>query len=445
MTKSIVEMTQFLLDRSQPGFEAQTVLADWDLDLLRNTRSDVKLLASLLYDGYKQGDFRTSDDAQNGYINKSNFLMEELLYRYVSKVLGPAFVERSRQIFAQAHELVVLNKQVKYTLSNFERKPGFDALRKGADAEVEALSALVDDVYLLGEARATLKSGAGLQIRELYFPTKVSAVPDLEGEAHHTKKQWKPLKIPMLEEIGRKMDEAHERIDLMSDQELATRLLRSFSTTRVAEYKTDYPVYGVKTMYAYIPLVIDRLVNGWSFDNEAVMDDLAVSMDDAKTRLVTLHQRLKRMIDADNARKIEYLSSRYGDGECAIFAVALHQITTLPVMVFNVSAETGDPGLPLGFPRHAAVQVKPDVFLDACGTFTLAEANKRFGCELVAKADPKLSTSFFEPSWSKSAYSDEDIITTRDHANQLLTLRKLRSLVDGDALERLDRYTELGM
>lgn len=42
MTKSIVEMTQFLLDRSQPGFEAQAVLADWDLDLLRNTRSDVK-------------------------------------------------------------------------------------------------------------------------------------------------------------------------------------------------------------------------------------------------------------------------------------------------------------------------------------------------------------------------------------------------------------------
>lgn len=444
MRKSNIELTQGLLDRIRPGKDAATALSSWGVDILRNSRPDIRLLASLLYDGFGQADFNTSDSAQKGYINKTDFLMKEVLFRYLDKVLGPEFIDRSAQIFDQAEELKKLYRQVKNSLESFEKKSGFATLRQGANATIEPIARLVNDVYLIGEAKRILHDSAGLKARELYHPPK-SMIPNPDGDDYHVSRQWKPLRFPALEAIGQKLDEAQEKLDLMDDQELSIRLLRSFSTTRVAEYDTEYPVYGIKTMYAYMPLIIDRLLNGWTFDNKADMDDLAVSMDDASTQLKALQARLQRMHEADCQRQVDYVADRYGDGECAVFAVALHQITDLPVVVFNIAGNSKDPGLPEGFTRHAAVQVSQDQYLDACGTSSLAEICARLGCRLTVIPDPLFKTSSFEPEWTKSQFDNEDIVTARDHAKEMLKLRGIEKLRGSKAIERWDRYAEYGM
>jgi hypothetical protein len=443
MRKSNIELTQGLLDRIRPGKDAATVLSSWGIDILRNSRPDIRLLASLLYDGFGQADFNTRDSAQKGYINKTDFLMKEVLFRYLDKVLGPEFIERSTQLFDQAEELVKQYRQVKASLESFEKKSGFAALRQGANVTIQPIAKLVNDVYLIGEAKRILRDSAGQKARELYHQPK-SMIPNPDVDDYHVSKQWS-RRIPALEAIGQKMDEAQEKMDLMDDQELSIRLLRSFSTTRVAEYDTEYPVYGIKTMYAYMPLVIDRLLNGWTFDNKADMDDLAVSMDDASTQLKALQARLQRMHEADCQRQVEYVADRYGDGECAVFAVALNQITDLPVVVFNVAGNSNDPGLPEGFTRHAAVQVDQDQYLDACGTSSLADICARLGCQLTVIPDPQLKTSSFELEWTTSKFDNEDIITARDHAKEMLKLRGLENLRRAEAIERWDRYAEYGM
>jgi hypothetical protein len=434
MKKSNIEITQFLLDRSLPGRDAVTELSNWGIDILRNSRNDVRLLTSLLYDGFGQANFTTRDDVQKGYINKTDFLMREVLYRYVSKVLGPEFIERSGQVFQQAADLVSLNLRVKHALSTFEKKDGFDTLRQGANATLESIAPLVNDVYLMGEAKRLLNGEAGSRVRELYYPTPSKSPYSA-----------RPVRFPALETIGKKMDDAQKILDLMDDQELTLRLLRSFSATKLAEYDTKYPVYGVKTIYAYMPLIVDRLLNGWTYDNNSVMDDLAVSMDDASKRLIALQERLERMHQADCERQVNYLAERYGDGECAVFAVALNQITDLPVVVFNIAGNSSDPGLPAGFPRHAAVQVGKNQYLDACGTASLAEISARLGCQLTVIPDPQLKTSFFEPEWTKMQLDNDYIVTARDHAKQMLNLRGLEKLRDSEAIARFDRYEEYGM
>ena len=441
MAKTNIEITQELLDRNLPGKDAVTVLSNWGVDVLRNSRSDIKLLTSLLYDGFSQCDFTTRDSVQSGYINKTEFLMKEVLFRYLDKVLDPAFIERSAQVFDQAHELVKLHKIVQHRLSAFEKKSDFKALHQGATATLESISPLVNSVYLMGEAKRIMHGGAGSKVRELYHPTQ-NMLPSIFDQSSPTRK---PFRIPALEAIGLKMDEAQEKLDSMSDQELSIRLLRSFSTTDVIKYDPERPVYGVKTIYGYMPLVIDRLLNGWSLDNQAVMDDLAVSMDDASTQLKALQARLERMHEADCQRQVEYISDRFGDGECAVFAVALHQITELPVVVFSVAGDSSDPSLPTGFPRHAAVQVGPDKYLDACGTATLDEISARMACQLSVQLDPKLKAPFFESDWTRSAMDNEDIIAARGHAKEMLNLRGLQSLRSSEAIERLDRYAEYEM
>lgn len=434
MKKSNIEITQFLLDRSLPGRDAVTELSNWGIDILRNTRNDVRLLTSVLYDGFGQANFTTRDDVQKGYINKTDFLMKEVLFRYLSKVLGHEFIERSGQVFQQAADLVNLNLRVKHALSAFEKKDGFDTLRQGANATLESIAPLINDVYLMGEAKRLLNGEAGSRVRELYYPTP-SQPPYSE----------RSVRFPAFEAIGKKMDDAQKILDLMDDQELTLRLLRSFSATKMAEYDTKYPVYGVKTIYAYMPLIVDRLLNGWTYDNQSVMDDLAVSMDEASSRLIALQGRLERMHQADCERQVDYLAERYGDGECAVFAVALNQITDLPVVVFNVTGESNDPALPVGFPRHAAVQAGPDQYLDGCGLSSLKDISTRLGCQLSVKADEKHTAPFFESDWVSSAFDNPDIIEARAHAKEMLQLRDLRNLLSFRAMERLERHEEYGM
>ena len=120
--------------------------------------------------------------------------------------------------------------------------------------------------------------------------------------------------------------------------------------------------------------------------------------------------------------QLNYIVDRYLDGECASFAQALADLTQLPIVLFRLERDHGFLGK--GFPRHAAVRIEADLFLDASGTFTLKQARGRFEAPLVVDGTPNLRASPFEPQWPTLNDHQE----TLDHARQMLALRGLEDL-----------------
>lgn len=120
--------------------------------------------------------------------------------------------------------------------------------------------------------------------------------------------------------------------------------------------------------------------------------------------------------------QIDYIVDRYLDGECASFSQALSTITGLKIVLFRYERAHGF--CTKGFPRHAAVQIEQDLFLDASGTFNLKQAMGRFEAPLVVDVAPDLGVSPFEQNW----LSEADHLEVLDHAQQMLALRKLEKL-----------------
>ncbi|KPC16993.1 Uncharacterized protein AC499_1154 [Pseudomonas amygdali pv. lachrymans] len=119
---------------------------------------------------------------------------------------------------------------------------------------------------------------------------------------------------------------------------------------------------------------------------------------------------------------MDYIVDRYLDGECASFSQALSTITGLKIVLFRYERAHGF--CPKGFPRHAAVQIERDLFLDASGTFTLKQAMGRFEAPLVVDLMPDLGASPFEQNWLLG----DDHLEVVDHAQQMLALRNLEQL-----------------
>ncbi|MBD8615428.1 MULTISPECIES: hypothetical protein [Pseudomonas] len=117
--------------------------------------------------------------------------------------------------------------------------------------------------------------------------------------------------------------------------------------------------------------------------------------------------------------QLSYILDRYLDGECASFAQALATISSLPVVVFRLERDHGF--YTAGFPRHAAVRVEQDLYLDASGLFSLKQAKGRFEAPLVVDNAPDLSASPFDREWPLLEEHGEAL----DHADQMLALRGL--------------------
>jgi hypothetical protein len=426
MKNSNIELTQLFLDRFQPGKDAVAVLSDWDIQLVSNSLPDIHVLKHLLYDGFSQSDFSRRDSSKIALINQTSFLMKELVYRYLTKVLDKNFITQSKTLFDQASAYRQLYNSVSGEIRDIENKPEFAAVHRSVKAEFEIFDPLLRDVYLMGDSTRILKE-VGTKIRALY-PEDVSRVPDLFGGGFSPEKRNNPFKLAGYEEMNRRREEAEALVEQMSDQELCLRLTRSFDVTGPAGTDTSRPVYGVKTVYAYVPLIMARLMNGWSFDNERVMNELSTQMTESTAKLLEITARLKRVHESRNDRQLGYIAERFGDGECAVFSVALHHITGFPVVVLEV-AESNDPGLPVGFPRHAAIQISDDQFIDAYGLTNSAELNARFDCALRIDRQPNLNASIFDPAWSVSGDDNEDILEARGFAKQMLKIKGLEGQV----------------
>lgn len=114
-------------------------------------------------------------------------------------------------------------------------------------------------------------------------------------------------------------------------------------------------------------------------------------------------------------RQKAYIEDRYGDGECGVFAQALHQLLGYPVVLLRCS-EDMSPALPLGFPRHAAVRCGDGLFMDAFGITDINGLEERFSSRFTVDDDPDMRKYPF----------DADISDALVHARQFLNYQQKR-------------------
>lgn len=289
MANTHIELTQHILDRNQPGKDAKAVLAEWGVDLLRNERPDVLMLPAMLYDAFGQEDLSRPREKVMIELKNPTFLMTEVVYRYLRDVLGQDFIDQSDKLFDQAQKFRLLHDSVSRNMGSIERDRAYHALHRDGEKVVQDTDALARQVYLMGDAKRILLSLGSRKIRPLYAKDEV--LLGMDGEPM----KRSSLRIPAFERIKVRVDAAHEAVDQMSNRELSIRLLRSLSATDIAKRDVERPAYGSKTVFAYAPIIIDRLMNNWSFDNKPVIDELSESMTLATEQLKAIKRRLDRI------------------------------------------------------------------------------------------------------------------------------------------------------
>ena len=291
MLHSNVEITQQLLDRFQPGKDAKAVLANWKLGSSRNVTPDVIILSNLLHAGFAQSTrgVRTPRPAVD--IMEPSFLLKELLYRYIRDVLGAEFITQSRGLFDQANTYQKLSLQVAKDVRKIMREKSFLSLQKDGAKAIDKNEKLGWDVYFMGDANRALYERLGDRIRELYFGGEAQDLALIRAARH----QVHPDKIPVFEEIRKSQKASLAVIEQMDSKELCVRLLRSFEDTREVKNYDELNAYGVKTIFAYAPILIDRVLNGWSFDNKSMMDELSEQLTGATAELQAIKARFDRL------------------------------------------------------------------------------------------------------------------------------------------------------
>lgn len=271
------------------------MLAKWDLGQSRNTTPDVIILTDILYDGFAQSRLRGRPQSPNIDIVDPSFLLKELIYRYLKDVLGAEFITQSRALYDQAKSYRQLSTHVTSDMRRIERDKSFQVLHKDGTKTLEAHDHLLQEVYIMGDAKRLLHDSLGHKVRDLYFKDEEHGIAGIPGIGASGKRRENPFRIPMLEDIRKRLDEAQATVEGMDDKELSVRLLRSFGEASVVKTDVEYPVYGVSTIYAYAPIIIDRLLNGWSFDNKPTIDRLAEQMTSATADLRAIKNRFDRL------------------------------------------------------------------------------------------------------------------------------------------------------
>ncbi|MCZ7860615.1 hypothetical protein O9X98_04280 [Agrobacterium salinitolerans] len=132
-----------------------------------------------------------------------------------------------------------------------------------------------------------------------------------------------------------------------------------------------------------------------------------------------------------------YIEDRYGDGECGVFAQALHGMTGLPLVLFRIEGDAHGPALPHSFPRHAAVWMGDDRYLDAFGASTFAETSARFGVRLTVDHVPKKEAYPFGSAPGQGGHVPDEFSEAEAHALEMLFLRGEDVLVSDDDVARV--------
>lgn len=132
-----------------------------------------------------------------------------------------------------------------------------------------------------------------------------------------------------------------------------------------------------------------------------------------------------------------YIEDRYGDGECGVFAQALHGMTGFPLVLFRIDGDQYGAVLPHSFPRHAAVWTGDDTYLDAFGTSTLGETSVRFGVRLTVDHAPKKEAYPFGSAPGQGGHVPDEFSEVEAHALEMLFLHGEDGLVSDDDVARI--------
>jgi hypothetical protein len=251
----------------------------------------VIILSNLLHDGFAQTERAVRTPRPAVDIMEPSFLLKELLYRYLTEVLDPEFISHSRVLFDQAYTYRLLSLQVAKDVRKIMREKTFLSLQKDGAKAIEKNEKLGWDVYFMGDANRLLHETLGHKIRDLYFSGEVQYVPGIGA----VKRTLNPAKIEVFEGIRKSQEESLAVIEQMNNKELCLRLLRSFEDTHEAKHQGEPPIYGVKTIFAYAPILIDRLLNGWSFDNKSMIETLSDHLTSATAELQAIKARFDRL------------------------------------------------------------------------------------------------------------------------------------------------------
>lgn len=136
---------------------------------------------------------------------------------------------------------------------------------------------------------------------------------------------------------------------------------------------------------------------------------------------------------------LDYIVEVYGDGDCGIFASALHEVTGLPLVLFRLDGAHAL-HLPDRWPRHAAVGLPDGRFLDATGVFSKTEIADRFECRFLVDATPDPGAYPFESAPGSRYFDEEQWSEACRFAADMLAMRGLSCLMKdgGSAVEELE-------
>lgn len=289
MALTHIEMTQHILDRNHPKLDAKELLTEWGIDLLRNERPDIMILPAMLYDAFGQEDLSRPRSKPMIELKDPTFLLTEVIYRYLKEALGPNFIEQSSELFDQASKFRTLHDSISRDMRSIARDRSFQAVHRSGEQLVQETEDLVRQVYLMGDTKRILKTLGNRKIRSLYAEDEVSL-----GMGRKFAMKERPF-IPAFEAIKNRINAAHEAVDQMSNRELCIRTLKSLAATETAKREIDRPLYGTKTIFAYAPIIIGRLLNSCDIDNAPVMTDLSEKMTLATEQLKAIKHRLERV------------------------------------------------------------------------------------------------------------------------------------------------------
>lgn len=142
---------------------------------------------------------------------------------------------------------------------------------------------------------------------------------------------------------------------------------------------------------------------------------------------------------------LSYVEDRFGDGECGPFAQALHSLTDLPLVLFRIDGRDYGPSTPDHFPRHAAVRLADDAFLDAFGIRTLRQVSEAFDMRLKLDLCPDPARYPFESGPGQQYYDASDFSDVASHALAMLFAKGLATLVSDEKFAMVLEADEQGV
>lgn len=279
-----IDITQRILDRRHPKLTAGNLLANIDPGILGGAMPDIHLLSKVLYDGFSQTRMDLEGDTQRNYINAPETLFAHVIRRYIERSTGGRFVEASTPIFDKCEKADKELGWLKFELNKVDKNLSLKLACTAIRSEIEPHKEFLNKTWLMSVSRQTIANMNCNILRKHYNPDYKES----------TGRGFKLL--PSLHKIRIEIDDATARLNEMTDVELCHRAIRAIERMDLGTRDPEQPVYGIKTMYSYMPTIIERLFVPSKLDNDAIHAELNERFDAARSVIERCRRQLDRLV-----------------------------------------------------------------------------------------------------------------------------------------------------